>query len=195
MKPATRLWVGIYSFTAVIMIIAVSVFAWLASQSRKQAGLGRTANSPASFTGSIPEERYQLLSRFVPPAYQPGAGVDESREFRQAMERYAKGDDEGARAGLEAAAKVQPDSIEVRFYLGVCYLLANNRPAGIQELRSVIAVGDTPYLERSRFYSAKALIGEHDIAGARQQLDAVVAMRGDFQKQAQVLLTQVVPGR
>jgi predicted Zn-dependent protease len=191
MQPATRFWIGIYSFTAVIMAIAVGVFVWVASE----AGLGRTANARPSITGRIPEERYELLARFVPPAYQPGTGVAESQEFKRAMEHYLKGDDAGALARLRAVANARPDSVEVRFYLGICLLLNNDRSAGLQELRSVVAAGDTPYLERSRFYLAKALIGAHDIAQAERQLESVIAMHGEFEKQAQVLLSQIMPGR
>src|SRR5579864_4497676 len=85
-KPATRFWIGIYTFTAIVMGIAVGVFVWVASESRKEAGLGRTANARPTITGQIPDERYELLSRFVPPVYQPGAGVDQSEEFKRAME-------------------------------------------------------------------------------------------------------------
>src|ERR1700674_1545610 len=120
MQPATRFWIAIYSFTAVIMAIAVGVFVWVASESRKEAGLGRTANARPSITGRIPEERYELLSRFVPPAYQPGAGVARTQEFERAMEHYLKGDDAGALAGLREVVKAQPESIEARFYLGIC---------------------------------------------------------------------------
>ena len=194
-EPATRFWIAIYSFTAVILAIAVGVFVWVASESRKEAGLGRTANARPSITGHIPEERYELLARFVPPAYEPGKGVAQSQEFVRAMERYLKGDDAGALAGLRAVAKAQPDSIETRFYLGICLLLTNDRSAGIQELRGVAAAGDTPYLERSQFYLAKAQIGEHDIPQAEQLLNSVIGMHGEFEKQAQVLLSQISSGR
>jgi len=194
-EPATRFWIAIYSFTAVILAIAVGVFTWVASESRKEAGLGRTANARPTIMGHIPEERYELLARFVPPAYEPGKGVAQSPEFERAMEHYLRGDDAAALAGLRAVAKAQPDSVEVRFYLGICSLLNNDRASGLQELRSVVAAGDTLYLERSRFYLAKALIGEHDIVQAQQQLESVIAMHGEFQKQAQVLLSQIMPGR
>ena len=85
--------------------------------------------------------------------------------------------------------------MDVRFYLGICLLLVNDHTSGIRELRGVVAAGDTPYLERARFYLAKALIGEHDIVHAQQQLESVIGMHGEFQKQAQVLLSQVAPGR
>src|SRR5579884_1119021 len=156
MKPATRFWVAIYSFTAVIMLVAVGVFAWLASDSRRQAGLGRTASARPSITGHIPEERYQLLARFVPPAYQAAAGVAAPPEFQQAMKLYVRGDDAGAVPGLREAIQAHPDLIEPRFYLGVCLLLTSDRKSGIEDLRKVVAAGNTPYLERARFYLAKA---------------------------------------
>src|ERR1700730_12886998 len=111
MKPATRFWIGIYSFTAIIMSIAVGVFMWLASESRKEAGLGRTANARPTFTGRVPEERYELLARFVPPDYQPGPGAAEPKEFQQAIGHYLNGDDVGAIPGLRATVQARPDSV------------------------------------------------------------------------------------
>jgi len=175
------------------MCVAIGVFIWLASESRRKQGLGRTANSPPVSTARIPEERYELLSRFVPPVYQAGTSP-QSKAFQQAMELYRKGDDAGALAGLRQAAEAQPDSVEVRFYLGIVLLLTNNRVSGIEELRRVVAAGDTPYLERSRFFLAKALIGAHDIVDAEQQLKDVIAMHGEFQKQAEFLRAQISPG-
>jgi len=194
LKPATRFWIGIYSFTAFILCVAVGVFAWLASESRKEAGEGRTANARPSITGHISEERYELLARFVPPSYQASPAVAEPRDFQQAIQHYLKGDDAGAVPGLRAAIQAHPDSVEARFYLGICLLLTNDRTGGGEQLRSVVGAGDTPYLERAHFYLAKALIGQRDIQGASQQLKNVVAMHGELEKQAQVLLSQIKPG-
>jgi len=193
LKPATRFWVGLYSFTAFILCVAVGVFAWLASESRKEAGEGRTANARPSITGHISEERYELLARFVPPSYQASPAVAEPRDFQQAIQHYLKGDDAGAAAGLRAVVEEHPDSVEARFYLGICLLLTNDRTGGVEQLRSVVGAGGTPYLERAHFYLAKALIGQRDIRGASQQLKNVVAMHGEREKQAQVLLSQIAP--
>lgn len=173
------------------MIVAMSVFAWLAWESHKEGGAGRTANAQPTVTGPIPEERYQLLARFVPPPYRPTSGVARSQEFQQVIARYMKGDDAGAIPGLRAAAEAQQDSVEARFYLGICLLLTDQPAAGIKELRTVVTADKTPYLEGARFYLAKALIGQHDLSGAREQLDAVIAMHGDMEKQAEVLLRQI----
>jgi hypothetical protein len=197
MQPATRFWIGIYSFTAVIMAIAVGVFVWVASESRKQAGLGRTANARPSITGRIPEERYELLSRFVPPGYEPTRGLLEPREFQWAMERYLKGDDAGAIPGFRKTVQIELDwdSAEARFYLAICLLLTNDRREGIDQLGRVVAARNTLYLERARFYLAKALIGQRDIPEARQQLEAVIAMHGQLEKEAGSLRAQITPGR
>ncbi len=185
--PSSRFWIGLYSFVAVIMTIAVTVFLWLASQSRKQAGLGRTANARPAPTAYIPEERYELLSRFEPPVYHAENGVT--------GDAYAKGDFAGAVREFRDAARKHPDSASLRFHLGVSLLLAGDRAEGIQELKSAVAAGDTQYMERARFYLAKGLIGNRDVAGAREQLEAVAAQHGELEPQAKALLVQIVPGR
>ena len=72
-------------------------------------------------------------------------------------------------------------------------LFTNDRLAGIQELQTVIAAGDTPYLERSHFYLAKALLGDRNISAAERELRSVVEMHGQLEKRAQVLQAQIVP--
>ena len=192
MKPATRFWVGIYSFTALIMMVAVGVFAWLASESRKEAGEGRTANAPPVVTAHIPEERYELLARFVPPGYTPTRL--EGRDFRRAMDLYLKGDDAGAIPWFRSAIPAQPSA--ARFYLAICLLLTDDRREAIDQLGRVIAAGNTtPYLERAHFYLAKGQIGQRDIRAAREQLESVIAMHGPMEREAGTLLAQITPGR
>ncbi len=173
------------------MTIAVVVFMWQASESRREAGQGRTANSRPTPTSVIPAERIQLLARFEPPAYESTSTA--SREFRDAMKSYSERDYSAAIPALRAAADLRAESVEPPFYLGICLILKNELPAGTQELQRVIAAGDTPYLERARFYLAKGLLGEGDIPGAEQQLRKVLDMHGGLQKEAGVLLVQIVP--
>jgi hypothetical protein len=173
------------------MTIAVVVFMWQASESRREAGTGRTANSRPAPMKEIPVERIELLARFEPPAYE--ATAKGSRALRTAMKLYSERDYSGAIPALRAAAVAEPESVEPHFYLGICLMLANDLPGSVKELRSLIATGDTPYLERARFYLAKGLLGEHDIPGAEQQLRKVVEMHGGLEKEAGVLLAQVVP--
>jgi len=188
-KPAFRLWFSIYAFTAFILTIAVVVFAWLASESRKEAGEGRTANAHPLRGGQIPDERLQLLSRFEPPAV--GASAKEPIAFAPAMARYANRDYAGAIPGLRKVVSIQPDFWEARFYFGICLLLTNHTAEGIAQLRAVTASPPSPWVEKARFYLAKALLSQSDRAGAQQQLDVVIALAGSLEPQARALLAQI----
>jgi hypothetical protein len=109
------------------------------------------------------------------------------------MEHYRRREYSAAATGLRDAVRAHPDFVEARFYLAFCWLPTNDRPAGIGELQAVIAAGSTPYLESARFYLAKALLAERNIAGADLQLRIVVEMHGKLEKQAQVLHAQIIP--
>ena len=185
-KPAFRFWFTIYGFTALILSIAVVVFAWLASESRKEAGEGRTANARPLHTGQIPEERFQLLSQFEAPV-----AANESAVLAQPMALYRDRNYAGAIPGLRAVSSAQPQYWESRFYLGICLLLTNHTPDGIAQLRAVAASPRSPWMEKARFYLAKALLGQGDRSGAQQQLDVVIALQGDLEKQARTLLAQI----
>ncbi|HLH00596.1 MAG TPA: tetratricopeptide repeat protein [Bryobacteraceae bacterium] len=189
-KPAFRFWFSIYAFTAFIMAIAVAVFAWLASESRKEAGEGRTANARPLRGQPIPPERLQLLSQFEPPAYAAEPGRKQPPLFTQAMEKYTARDYAGAIRALRTVTSAQPNFLPAHFYLGVSLLLTNNRAAGIEQLEAVTRFKGSPYVEKARFYLAKALLGQGDRSGAQQQLDQVIAMQGNLETQARALLAQ-----
>ena len=171
------------------MTIAIGVFAWLAVESRQDAGVSQLPR-----TGTIPVERFQLLAQFEPPAYSPDArrASPHTRQFQLAMERYVKGDVAGAIPGLRASVAAQADGAEAQYYLGVCSLLTGDRAGGIQDLQSVIGAGDTQYLESARYYFAKTLLGKGDIPGTRVELEKVIAMHGDLEKRSESLLIQIV---
>ena len=185
-KPENRFWIWIYGFTVFILLVAVSVFGWLAWTSKEEPGVGHVAGAlPPAVASQIPEEQYELLSRFEPPAYVPERGAPKS--FQSAMASYAKQDYAGAASALRAVTDAQPAFAPARFYLGISLLLAGDRIAGIQELRALTTSGDSPYLERARFYLAKGLIAEHDVPRAQEQLQDLMAQHGDLEKQAAVL--------
>src|SRR6201986_754401 len=68
-KPENRFWIGIYGFTVFILLVAVSVFAWLAWTSHQEPGVGRVAGArPPRAASLIPDERYETLAAFQAPA-------------------------------------------------------------------------------------------------------------------------------
>jgi len=197
-KPENRFWIGIYAFTGFIMLIAMSVFGWLAWTSRQEPGVGRVAGARVQApVSSIPDERYELLAAFQAPEYVPESssapGSKSPKSFQSAMKRYASQDFASAIPELRATENTATSFIAARFYLGICLLLTGDRISGIQELRAVIEAGNTPYLERARFYLAKGLIAERDITRAQAQLQSLISQHGDMEKQATILLAQIRP--
>ncbi len=188
-KRSPRFWFSIYGFTAIIMCIAVSVFFWLASESRKAAGEGRTASARPPANQRIPEERLELLAQFEPPGPDAAAAADPA--LRLALGYYDQSDYSKAVPELRALSKSQPDLAAAHFYLGVCLLLTDQRVAGLEQLRMVLTGTSSPYQEPARFYLAKGLLGAGDPVGASRQLEEAIAMHGQLEKQAQALLAQI----
>jgi hypothetical protein len=191
-KPENRFWIGIYGGTALIMLLAMSVFAWLAWTSREEPGVGRVAGARPINTAasSISDESYELLAAFRAPEYLPEKVAPKSFQF--AMARYQRQDYASAAAALRPVTNAQPDFVAARFYLGISLLLSGDRIGGIEELRLLSdAAAGSPYLERARFYLAKGLIAEHDIPRAQRQLEDLIAQHGDLEKQAAELLGQI----
>jgi TolA-binding protein len=183
-----RPWVWIYALAAVVMTIAIGVFAWLAVESRQDAGASQSHRA-----GPIPVERFQLLAQFEPPPYSRDARrASHTRQFDAAMEHYLKSDFAAAIPGLRASVAAQSDGPEAPFYLGICWLLTADATAGMRSLQSVVDSGGTSYLEQSRYYLAKGLLAKGDVPGARAELESVIAMHGDLEKQSKALFAQIV---
>jgi TolA-binding protein len=192
-RPENRFWIYIYGFAALVLLVAAGVFGWLVFVSKAEPGVGRVAGAVPARAGanSLPDEEYEQLAAFPPPAYTPEPHT--TKAFQTAMALYQNQNYRGAAAELSAVTKAQPDFEAPKFYLGVSLLLAGDRIAGIQELRPLTEMGDGPYQDRARFYLAKGLIAEHDLPRAQQQLEALVAGHGSFEKQAAMLLAQIRP--
>ena len=116
-----------------------------------------------------------------------------SQPFQSAIALYNSQKYRDAAAEFRTIANSEPDFAPAKFYLGISLLLAGDHIAGIEVLRDLTDSGDSPYLQRARFYLAKALIGEHDLRRAQEQLQAIVARHGDLEKQALALLSEIKP--
>jgi tetratricopeptide (TPR) repeat protein len=104
--------------------------------------------------------------------------------FMQAMVHYGKGNYGTASEILQEATAQDPEAPELRFFLGVCYLLTHDTIAGMHELKVAVALGPSPYLEQSHFYLAKAFLQQKDLAHARTELDAIIGLHGPMEKTA-----------
>jgi tetratricopeptide (TPR) repeat protein len=188
-RPARFHW-KIALAAAAVMILGVLGIRWgLRPNSPPATPPTQTAKSPPAGP-SLAE-----LARFAPPAYTPavlrGAQDEAMRKFRMAMKQYQQGNYAKAVAALRAAVKLNPKDPGPLFFLGVSHLLANQTDEGIAVLQQCIALGDTPYLEESHYFLAKAFLRESDLAAARQELQEVVRLDGDHKADAQRLLEQL----
>jgi tetratricopeptide (TPR) repeat protein len=182
-KTKREPWVWIFAATALVMLCAIGIFVWSVVQSRREGGTV-TANQ-------LPGRANETLARVFPPAYRRVGSQATPAAFNTAIARYSQRDYAGAIPGLATLVETKPDFVGAHFYLGICYLSTGNAASGIAELRKTIDAGNSPYLEQARFYLAKGLLGSGDIAGARQQLDEVIAIHGDLALQAEALQAQI----
>jgi thioredoxin-like negative regulator of GroEL len=107
--------------------------------------------------------------------------------FEEAMRHYRKGEYGPASFSLRQATARQPANPEIRFFLGVCYLLTADTRAGIQELKVAEGLESSPYVERIHFYLAKAFLKQQDTTNAMRQLNALVDKGGNLAEPARKL--------
>lgn len=147
----------------------------------------------------INRDALMLLARFDPPTYTAPAlrssGTDAEAMFRGAMAAYTAGDYTSARSALTSVLAAEADAPGANFFAAIIDLLQDRPSEGIAGLRRTIALGDTPYLEDSRFYLGKSLIRAGDLAGAERELQAVAAMDGDRRVDAAALVKLLRGGR
>lgn len=161
------------------------------------AGLYLTRGAkPLAEPGSVSEATDLVeLARVEPPRWTPmrlrGTENEAERRFREAMEHYAKGEWSFALTGLRETSRLDPEAAHVSFYLGACALLAGNHAEAVESLRRVVALGETPFLEESRFYLAKAYLGGGDLVAARAELQATVELGGPRLDEARKLLEKL----
>ncbi len=176
------------------MLIAMSVFGWLAWTSRSEQGIGHSAGvkpSPAQ-SSSLTDDDYELLAQFSAPVYKPQRA--DSKPFQAAMASYQHGDYAAAASALRTVSNASPALIAPKFYLGIALLLSGDRISGIQELRDITDAEDNAYTQPARYFLAKGLISERDIRRAREQLQQVIEQHGDFEKEAAALLAKIQSG-
>ena len=132
------------------------------------------------------------LAAIRAPAYDPnvlrGDAEEADSAFRKAMELYRRSAYAAAIPGLRSAAQRAPQDPRAAFYLGACQLLVGDVDRGVATLRGVVALGDTPYREESHLLLAKAHIGLGERGRAREELQAAIALQGDFEGEARQLL-------
>lgn len=106
----------------------------------------------------------------VEPARWDGAEV---ARLAEAGQRYEAGDWTGAATALSealAAGTSGPDSLDARFWLGMCLLLQDRPAAALPHLEAA-ASAPGPAAARADWYRAQALLRLEDVDAARAILD------------------------
>ncbi len=135
------------------------------------------------------------LASFDPPTGPAGepvvAATGNEPLFVEAMKYYQARDYSRASFALQQATGRQPDNPEIRFFLGISYLLTNDTQAGIRELKVAEFLGSSPDVDRIRFYLAKGFLRQKDTTNALRQLDTLVDAGGNLAEPARKLRVEL----
>lgn len=150
------------------------------------------ADSPVTTPPSSPAAKSRPdLASFDPPTGPAGepvvAATGNEPLFAEAMKYYRARDYSRASFTLRQATGQQPGNPEIRFFLGISYLLTNDTRAGIRELKVAEILGSSPYVDRIHFYLAKAFLRQKDTINAMRQLNAMVDTGGNLAEPAKKL--------
>jgi hypothetical protein len=145
------------------------------------------------------EARRETIARITvqKPAYNPPEKGTLLRggekAFANAMAAYQREEFDSAIEQLQVASELQPrNGGEVSFYLGACLLLVNRSQEAVWPLRHAAEIGDSSLTEKARYYVALAYLKGDDAQRATAEVDAVVAMNGEYLTAAQQLKQQIL---
>jgi len=193
-----RMWSWTPAFVAVALLFVAGIW-W--SSARKhlppQISSSTSVASPqaAPQTQSSAAPSLEELARVQPPVYNAvvlrGAEDEAQQSFRDAMQRYAKGDYSNAIPGLRAAVKADPRTARFNFYLGVCYLVTDQTDAAVLSLHKTVSLGDPSYSAPAHFYLAKAYLREKDVSDAENELQETIRLHSGMEAEATEILHQL----
>jgi hypothetical protein len=142
-----------------------------------------------------PRPTVESLSTVEPPAFTPPrlrGAIDEARRaFREAMKPYQRGDFAVALPGLARAHGIDPEALDIAFYLGATQLLTDRPGEATDTLGDVIAAGDTVFLEEALWLRAKAFLRLGQAAPARNDLTELRDLGGDRSQDASDLIARL----
>lgn len=189
---------------AAVVVLASAVGLWrrpeapgappAASTDRSVPGIPPPNATPGPPPLTAPRPSLEALARVEPAPYEPltfRSVTAEAAPFRRGMEHYRQADYRGAIVDLRAAQELDPEAPHVHFFLGVSHLLLGEDADAVDQLRTTIALGDSPYLEEAHLYLAKAFLRQKNLDAAERQLRELIALGGSSSGEARRLITQL----
>lgn len=184
-KRSIEVWRWTWAPLAAAALIVFSIVLWRPwREAGQQTSISRKLSSSLS-----------VLAEFEPPPYMAptlrGATDEATERFQTGMRDYLEGRYGQAIPDLQAAARLNPKAANIRFFLGICFLLTGKTDAGSDELEKTIALEDSAYLEEAHFYLAKACLRKGNAGGARVELEKVIKSQGSLADEASRILSQL----
>ena len=179
-----RTWFAWTAIAATVVIMASIGFWRLRIPSR-------APQRPQASVATAPQpDALALLARIELPVYQTPAlrGAAPEGHFREGMERYRGANYAGA---IDELSQADPRSPDVQFFLGVSYLMQDQADAAISHLRATLQLGESLDIEPAHFFLAKAFLRRKDTASASKELDAAIALHGDYENKARDLAVKL----
>jgi hypothetical protein len=153
------------------------------------------APAPVVPAKPAPDSGFDQLARVDAPQYREprmrGAEDAADTQFHAAMRRYQQQDYAGAIPGLTEAARLNPKSSSIQFFLGVTHLLNGDRSGGIMHLRTVAAMEDSLEAGDAHFFLGKTLLGEHDAEGAVAEFQKAIAGQSERAPEAKRIIDSI----
>jgi tetratricopeptide (TPR) repeat protein len=108
-----------------------------------QAGIFAAKKIINDFNASKPPELYALLDvkDLAKSGAQKKSGASEAADklYQKGLSHFDKKNFEQALYGFQQAAKLSPDDLVIKFYVGVCYMYTGQRARALEELKAVLA--------------------------------------------------------
>jgi TolA-binding protein len=189
LAAARRGWFPVWVAAAAAVALAAALGLWAFGDASTRIG-DRTGQEASSAGRSQPAAsdrpdavaaRVAELTRVEPPPYIPltvRSADDWRARFDAAMAAYAMGRYAEAAEGLEIVASRQPAAANVRFFLGISYLMLDRTDDAVGALRRCVDIGDPAYADDAQFFLAKAWLRKGNREAATSALDVVSRSNG-----------------
>jgi len=170
---------------AIAAVLMITVIGYYTLAHRPGSGI-----SPGSASSPVPASpgssaNVQLADLTLPPFEASSLrGEAEDPHYRTGMKEYASGDCSAAVSDLGRVPSKSDDALAAQFYTGVCQLKLNQLDAASTTLGRVAGKGDSPQQEAALYYLAQIAFLRNDSGAARQNLEKVISLRGDFEQRA-----------
>ena len=147
------------------------------------------------FTRGTPRRSLQALADPAPPHFVAGELRDPDatsvEEFARAMEPYVRAEWASARQALELWLSARPEHGPAHFYLAAAEEQLGELGPAEEHYRAAARVPDALLAEHARFRLALVLLRRGNAAGARAELDALLAGGGELARNARELLDEL----